>query len=235
MILARIQEVAAWMSRLSMLLTGALLKRCASLLSPDWRLLLWGRQTKDTVIASIGSVEIRQVARGCLAQTWVKGDLHLARGTALLRLSKYLAGENQSHVEADGELPILQQQIAPRLWQISVRLAHIGNVHLAPMPRGRKVRVNSQEPSTWAVLRKAGRPTEQKISNAEIEIRDAIARSRWFAIGGATVRFHVPGSIIPVAGGFEVAVPVVRQDESSQIAQQEPISCPSQSPSLPVH
>ena len=113
-------------------------------------------------------------------------------------------------------------------------LADIDDVCLAPMPHGRRIRIVAREPSTWAVLTKKGRPTEYKIAGAEIEILDAIARTHWFATGDPIVRIHVPGSIIPMTGRFEVAMPVISRDESSHVAWRDPISHPVHSSSPPV-
>ena len=71
-----------------------------------------------------------------------------------------------------------------------------------------RYRIVAQEPSTWAVVTRRGRPTEQAIERAETAIKDTIARTQWFATGSATVRIHTPTSVLPFAGSFEVAVPV---------------------------
>jgi SOUL heme-binding protein len=222
------------MRRFGQGLISTLVRRCASLLSSDWRILQRRRHANEAVIATLGSIEIRQVPRACLVQTRVKGDMASARGTALVRLAKYIGGENKSHVALGGERPMLQHRIAPGLWEAAVRLADVDDVHLAPIPSGRRVRVVAREPGTWALLRKIGRPTEHKIASAEIEILDAIARTHWFATGGPILHIHMPGSIIPMTGTYEVAVPVARQAETQQVEWRDPISRPAQSPSLPV-
>src|SRR5690242_21754062 len=79
-------------------LSDALFRRCANLLSSDWRIVQWSRKANEAVIASLGPIEIREVPRGCLVETRVKGDMTPARGTALVRLAKYLEGQNRSHV-----------------------------------------------------------------------------------------------------------------------------------------
>jgi SOUL heme-binding protein len=208
------EEVADRMRRFGNAMNSALFKRCTSLLSSDWRILQWRRQSDEAVISSLGRIEIRQVPCSCLVQTRVKGDMTPARRTALVRLAKYVGGENQSHVALQAERPILQHRIAPGLWEISVRLADVDNVRRAPMPRGRKVRIVAREPGMWAVLRKTGRPTEHKIARAEIEILDVLARTNWSATTGPIVLIRAPGSIIPMTGTFDVAVPVVSVDEA---------------------
>jgi hypothetical protein len=208
------------------------------MLPTDWRILQWSKETDETIIASLGAVQIRHVPAGCLAQTGVKGDMNLARGTALLRLLKYVNGDNQRATRFDAERPLLQQRRAPGLWQVAVRLVAVDDVQAAPVPRARKIRIVAQEPTTWAVVTRHGRPTERAIERAEIAIMDTIARSQWFAAGSATVRIHTPTSVLPFAGSFEVAVPVFShaQDQSSRPrAGRAPDNRPADPPGRPVH
>jgi SOUL heme-binding protein len=215
-------------------LATALLKGLGRLLSPDWRIPLWSKQTRESIIASLGAVELRQAPAGCLAVTLVKGDFTPARGTALVRLAKYLGGENQSRSRLDAERPVLQQRKAPGLWQVGLRLSEIDDVRNAPLPRGRKVKPVAQQPTTWAVLTRFGRPSEQKFARAELEVLDAIARTRWFAAGPTIVRIYGPTSILQFAGIYEVAVPVTCKPEAQRTAYRAPISRPAETPSLAV-
>jgi hypothetical protein len=214
------------------------------MLPTDWRILLWSKETDEPVIASYGSVRILHVAGGCVAQTCVKGDMNLARGTALLRLIKYVGGDNQRAARLDAERPLLQQRKAPGLWQVALRLIAVDDVQAAPVPRARKIKIVAQAPTTWAVITRRGRPTEQGIERAETAIMDTIARSQWFATGSATVRIHAPTSVLPFAGSFEVAVPVFShaQDQSttgscsrSRGAGGAHTNRPASQPSSPVH
>ena len=140
----------------------------------------------------------------------------LARGTALLRLAKYVGGDNQRAARLDAERPLLQQRKAPGLWQVAVRLIAVDDVQTAPVPRARKIKIVAEEATIWAVITRRGRPTEQAIDRGETAIMDTIARSRWFATGKATLRIHAPTSLVPFAGSFEVAVPVFSTPRTSR-------------------
>jgi hypothetical protein len=219
----------------------AFLKRFARLLPTDWRILQWSRETDEAIIASLGAVQIRHVPGGCLAQTCVKGDMNPARETALLRLVKYVSGDNQRATRLEAERPLLQQRRAPGLWQVAVRLAALDHVQAAPAPRARKIKIVVQEPTTWAVVTRHGRPTEQAIERATLAISDTIAPSQWFAAGDATVRIHASTSVLPFAGGFEIAVPVLSHaqdhsagDGSQPRAGRAPDNRPANQPSRPV-
>jgi hypothetical protein len=229
--------------RFGKIVAAAFLKRCARMLPTDWRILQWSKETVETIIESYGSVQIREASGGCFAQTCVKGDMTPARGTALLRLLKYVSGDNHRAASLEAERPVSQQCKAPGLWQIAVRLTAIDDVPTAPVPRARKVKIIAQPPITWAVVTRSGRPTERSIERAESAIKDTIARSHWFATGAATIRIHAPASILPFAGSFEVAVPVFSQpqDQStgncmlSRGAGLSSTNRPANPPSLPVH
>ncbi len=237
------EEAYVRIRRFGKTLAAALLKRCARMLPGDWRILLWSEETDEAIIASHGSVQIRHVPGGCVVQTCVKGDMNLARGTALLRLVKYVSGDNQRAARLDAERPLLQQRKAPGLWQVAVRLIAVDDVQAAPVPRARKIKIVAQAPTTWAVITRRGRPTEQAIERAETAIMDTLARSQWFATGPGTLRIHAPTSVLPFAGSFEVAVPVFSHTQDASIgdgcrslgAGHAPTNHPANPPSLPVH
>src|ERR1700761_654877 len=54
------EDAAARIRRFGKAMISALFKRCANLLSSDWRILQWRRQTNEAVISSVGPIEIRQ-------------------------------------------------------------------------------------------------------------------------------------------------------------------------------
>jgi hypothetical protein len=149
---------------------------------------------------------------------------------------------NQRATPLEAERPLLQQRRAPGLWQVAVRLIAVDDVQAAPGPRASRIKIVVQEPTTWAVVTRHGRPTEHAVERAEIAIMDTIARSQWFAAGSATVRIYTPTSVLPFAGSFEVAVPVFShtQDQSTAdgsrpYAGRAPDSRPANQPGRPVH
>jgi hypothetical protein len=190
-------------------LLNALRDRGARLIPAEWRALRWREATGETLVASYGTVEIRRTPGGCVARTCVKGDLAQARETALRRILKYMNGENRSAIALAGNRPVMQQQLEPRRWLISVRLTEIQTVGAAPTPLGPKVKVVELEPEMLAVVRVAGRPGRGSVSSGDAIILAAIANTKWVATGPATIRSRRPGSICWLTGGFEVAVPVV--------------------------
>jgi hypothetical protein len=187
---------------------AALLRRCARLISAEWLMSRWRGTPDETIIASHRSVEIRQTAAACIARTCVKGDAAQARATALRRLAKYTNGDNRGAVCLRVERPVIQQQLEPRRWRVSVRLSDVENARTAPAPLAPKVEVVAREPEMLAVVRMDGRPSHDMVSFGDAIILDAISDTEWVAIGPAIIRLHMPGPILRFIVGFEVAVPV---------------------------
>lgn len=144
-----------------------------------------------------------------MARTCVKGDAAQARETASRRLVRYLNGENRDAMALAGERPLIQQQLEPRRWLISIRLPSIDGARSAPAPLGPKVKVVAVEPEMLAVVRLSGRLNYASIAGGDALILDAIANTKWVAIDTARIRLHRPGLFGWFTGGFEVAVPVV--------------------------
>ena len=220
-------DVPIW--RIARRLTATTVRRCARLLPIDWRLLLWSRETDETVVASYGPAKIRQVPPCCIAQTSVKGEVDTARGTGLQRLAKYVGGENRRGTVLEAERPVVQQRISPGLWSVTIRLPTVRDAHAAPMPRSPKVKIGSQQPTTLAVISMSGHPTEHRIARGEATVLEAIARTPWFRTGVPVIRMYVPCSPLPFACRFEVAVPVAIQP--TDYIQPAPTSRPEASAS----
>ena len=160
----------------------------------------------ETIVASLGSVEIRCIPAGCMAQTCVKGDPAQARETALRRLTRYARGDNLGGIKLAIARPVVQQQVAPGRWRVSARLASIDAAATAPMARSPKVKVISSGAELLAVVRMRGHPRHDRVAGGDSVILTAIANTEWIATGAPTIRLHKRG---PWFGrGFEVAVPV---------------------------
>jgi len=218
--------------RIAKQLTATTLKRCARLLPTDWRLLLWTRETDETIIACYGKVEIRQLPPCCTAQTCVKGEMDAARGAGLQRLAEYVGGENRERIMLEAERPVVQQRVSPGLWAITIRLPMLQDLNAAPTPHTPMVKVESQQPTTLAVISMSGHPTEHLIARGEAAVLEAIARTPWFRTGSPVVRMHVPCSPIPFACSFEVVVPVAVQPTDN--VQPAPASRPASAASTVV-
>jgi len=192
-------------------LPTAILKYCERLLPRDWRVLQWSMETDEIAVESLGSVEIRRVPAGCIAQTCAEGDMDKARGVALSRLAEYLSGDNRDGVSLDAERPVVQQRYAAGAWAVSVRIAAIQNAAAAPAPRGSSISIVLQDPATLAIVKVNGGPCEQAITRTEAAVAAALEHTRWIVSGPAAVRIHAPGSLLPFADICELAIPVVER------------------------
>src|SRR5665213_3186858 len=168
-------------SRLGELLIAGLLRVCGRVLPANWLIPRWRAATGETVIASHGSVEIRQIPAGCIVQTCVKGEPAQARETALRRLAKYTQGYNRSDAILGTVRPVMQQQQAPGRWLIGVRLAKAGDAFTAPAPSAPKVKLVSREAEMLAIVRVAGCPTHDSITGGDAIILNAIDSTDWIA------------------------------------------------------
>jgi hypothetical protein len=105
----------------------------------------------------------------------------------------------------------------PGLWQVAVRLVAVDDVQAAPVPRARKMqdrraRANhvGRRHAAWASDR-TGHRARRNCDHGHDRPQPMVCR------GSATARIHAPTSVLPFAGSFEVAVPVVShaQDQST--------------------
>ena len=162
---------------------AALTKRFGWLLPVEWLIPRWREAQAETVLTSLGAVEIRHTIAGCFVQTQVKGDAAQAREIALHRLVRYLHGDNQAAVSLDATRPVIQQQLGPRRWLISVRLATVDHPSNAPVPLAPELEVVAREAKTLAVIEVAGRPTFGSITGGDEAVLEAIANTQWIAAG----------------------------------------------------
>ncbi len=114
---------------------AALRHRCLRLLPVAWRIPRRAAASDELAIASLGSVEIRRVPAACFVGTCVHGEPARARETALRRLTNYLNGDNRQGAVLRAERPVIQQQLEPLLWRISVQLPMVSDDRIAPAPR----------------------------------------------------------------------------------------------------
>jgi hypothetical protein len=147
--------------------------------------------------------------QACFVGTCVLGEPSQARETAMRRLTNYLNGENGGGVVLQAERPVIQQQVGPRLWRISVRLSIVPDDLVALTPRAPKVQLWSVQPGWLAVVRMSERPAITAVAKGDAMVLDAIANTDWVATGSPMIRLHLPAPMRWLRRGFEVGVPVV--------------------------
>jgi hypothetical protein len=187
---------------------AALWQRCLRLLPLAWRIPRRREATDHSAIGSLGLVEIHRTPAACFVGTCVHGEPDRARDTALQRLTNYLNGDNRSSAVLQAERPVIQQQLGPRLWRISVQLSMLPIDGLTPVPRAPKVRLWSAQPGWLAIVRMSGRPTYGAVTGGGATVLNAIANTEWVATGSPMMRLHASGPVRWFTGGFDVAVPV---------------------------
>lgn len=192
-------------------LRSELRKRIYQRIPADWLFLRLSRLPNETVLASHGLIQIRQLTPTCVAETCAKGELDAARGTALKRLVRYVTGENYNGIPVAIMRPVVLQEQAPGRWLIRVELPEVSSAPAAPTPCTRKIKVALRDAEIVAVARVARRPTRRALKAGEAAIVAALAGTKWHVAGAPMIRLSAPCSILPFRGSFEVAVPVHRQ------------------------
>lgn len=201
-------ESGALPERLFQNVRSGLRKRIYQRIPADWLFLRLSRLPDETLLASLGPIQIRQLTPTCVAETCAKGELEAARGTALKRLMRYVTGDNYSATAVATMRPVVQQQLGPGRWLIRVGMPDVSSALAAPTPCTRKIKITSREAEVLAVARVAGRPTQRALKAGEAAIVAALAGTKWNVAGPTMIRLSAPCSILPFRGSFEVAVPV---------------------------
>jgi hypothetical protein len=186
------------------------------LLPIAWRIPRQREDAAEPALESLGAVQIRRAPAACFVGTCVQGELPQARDTALRRLTNYLNGENCSGAVLQGVRPVIQQQIGPLLWRISLQLPGTSDDMVPPSPRAPKVNLWSTQPAWLAVVRMSGRPVYSAVAGGDAMVLNALATTDWVATGAPMLLLHAAGPLRWFSRRFEVAVPVAprRRDEA---------------------
>jgi hypothetical protein len=187
---------------------AALRQQCLRRLPVAWRIPRPREVFDETVFETFGAVEIRRMPAACYVRTCVHGEPSPARDTALRRLTNYLNGDNRGGAILHAVRPVIQQQLGPHRWQVSVRLPQVSDSVVLPAPRAPKVKLWSAQPGWFAFVRMSGRPAHTAVSGGDAIVLNAIANSDWVATGAPMIRLQVSGPLQWFTSGFEVAVPV---------------------------
>lgn len=181
------------------------LARC---LPPGWFLLRDGHGRAETLLATDGRLELRQVPGGVVALTAVKGTAAAALQTGLRRLDDYVAGQNGPNVAVKAAHPVVLRPASHGRWFVEIGLAGLADAAAAPAPRNRKVRIRAAAPETVAIMRIPRYLPQQGVARAEDEIHAILARRGWRTTGPAMLRLRSPLALLPLLGRCELALPV---------------------------
>ena len=179
---------------------------------PDrWVILWFSDVASDLVVARYGPTEVRRTDAGFSAQTRVKGEREQALTTALCRLRQFLRRNYRSGIQLRLCRPLVQSEEAPGRWLVRIGLSGPDGGILSPAFRGGRVTVQPVASETMAVVRLSGRATPSAVERGTATILNSVATAPWKAAGKPMVRLQAPGSILALAGHFELAIPVTER------------------------
>jgi hypothetical protein len=163
---------------------------------------------QEEVVARLGAIEIRRIPAGWSLHTCVKGSPDAARETGLRRMAAYVARHAPSDRKLHAVRPLTQTREAPSRWRLSVPHRAMDSGIAAIVARSGRVRLHTTPPVMLAVMSVRGRPTPERIEDADARLREALASTNWISTGGVTLRLHRPLGLLPFLASFQVAVPV---------------------------
>ncbi len=188
---------------------GTMLARWAMRQLPaDWRLLRRKIALEETVLVTLGLVQVRRTRACVIARTAERGERAAALRIALRRLVDYADGANREGLMVPTARPAVQRPDAPGRWLVQISLPGEYTRFSAPVPYDHKVRILAQPTETLAVMRLPGRVEHAALVRGEATILTAIANRGWSACGTPLLRLQVPPGLLPWSGSCELAVPV---------------------------
>ncbi|HUC16243.1 MAG TPA: hypothetical protein VMA37_00970 [Acetobacteraceae bacterium] len=185
-----------------------LLSHFRPLVSDHWLALPFSDPPREAVIASCGTVEIRQTESGFAAETCVKGELGEARVTALERLGRFIRRSHRDSISLRTIRPLVQTAQEPDRWLVRIGLADGG---AAAASRKDRVTIRFLPAETIAIVGLSSSDAPRLIARGAAMIRDAIAETPWEEAGSPMLRLCSPLAIMPFAGRLEVGLRVVRR------------------------
>jgi len=174
------------------------------------------------VVASLGSVQIRQYAPRLAASVTVQGDEISARSAGFRRLARFIFGANTANVSISMTAPVAQsaaekiamtapvaQTAAPGGWTISFFMPAKYTLATLPKPLDSGIRIYEVPGATYAVVRFSGIPGAAPVAAATAKLFAQLQNSNWVPEGGGAENwFYDPPWTLPFARRNEVAVMV---------------------------
>jgi SOUL heme-binding protein len=180
------------------------------------------------LLASVGSVEIRQYGPRIAAETIVSGDEIAARSAGFKRLAGYIFGANhaQSSIATtapeaqqpggSGEsitmtAPVAQAPGASGMWQIQFFMPAGFTLASLPAPNDQAVHLVPVPSETDAVVRFSGTASPASVALHRDHLMGVLAGSIWRPVGAPVTWFYDPPWTLPPLRRNEVAVAVERR------------------------
>ena len=178
------------------------------------------------LVATVGSVQIRQYAPRLTASVTLKGDEIQTRSQGFTRLAHYIFGANTNDTSISmtapvvqaaakgGKIamtqPVTQAEQSPGIWTISFFMPAKYTRSNLPKPVDPSIIIGEAEAQTFGVWRFSGIPDAQRVARAAGQLLTALSKSNWQPQDSPVAWFYDPPWTIPWLRRNEVAVLVKR-------------------------
>lgn len=202
------------MSRLAALLTGATLATAAQAENATY-----GKYEMPpyTVVQTLGDVEIRNYGTHILAEVAVRGERRAALNQGFRTLAGFIFGGNTAQTQVAMTAPVAQSQTIDMtvpvtqtetdgVWTVTFMMPRAWTLDTLPVPTSDAIRFREVAPSRTAVLQFSGRATDNRLAQAETQLRATLTDAGLTAIGTATYQFYDDPMTLPWNRRNEVAL-----------------------------
>lgn len=183
-------------------------------------------EPRYSVIAQIGTVEIREYAPRLAAEIMVEGEEEAARSAGFRSLAAYIFGKNGgsqavamtapvAQQAADGSAiamtaPVAAQPTGQGQWTIRFFMPNEYTRQTLPAPTDPAIRIVTVPAETMAVRRFSGSRSAEAMARERTLLLNALPSSGWIVAGPLVDWFYDPPWTLAMLRRNEVAVPVRR-------------------------
>lgn len=182
-------------------------------------------ETRYSVIAHVGNIEIRQYGPRIAAETTVNASEEAARSIGFRRLAGYIFGGNTAKTEIamtapvvqaasrkiDMTAPVSQARNSSGQWVVRFFMPHEWTMATLPVPNDAAVHLVPVPAQTFAVLGFSGDRGPTAVQTRQQELLQRLVGTSWQVAGEPVAWFYDPPWTLPWLRRNEVSVPVTPQ------------------------
>lgn len=177
---------------------------------------LWGtivsnvEQAKYTVIASEGTIEVRNYTPLIVAQTNVTGDRKQAIQNGFRRIADYIFGNNVPAQKVAMTAPVIQQPEGDH-WKIGFVMPKNYSMATLPKPNNSDIDLVEVSAKRFVVVRFSGTASDDSLKTQTDKLKQFIQAKKFRAIAAPVFAFYNPPWTLPFLRRNEVMVEIAIQ------------------------